>query len=170
MNPVLERWNRIPLEEAASEILSCCGSKTWALGMAARRPFAEEKSVLLASDETCRSLTDADWREAFHSHPRIGELKAPLAARPQSAAWSVEEQANLGASEDRVKSALAEANREYERRFKRIFIVSAAGKSAEEILSALRRRLNNDETTELREAAEQQRQITQGRLRKWMQP
>ena len=82
----------------------------------------------------------------------------------------VEEQANLGASEDRVKSALAEANREYERRFKRIFIVSAAGKSAEEILSALRRRLNNDETTELREAAEQQRQITQGRLRKWMQP
>jgi 2-oxo-4-hydroxy-4-carboxy-5-ureidoimidazoline decarboxylase len=169
MNPVLERWNRIPLEEAASEILSCCGSKTWALGMGARRPFAEEKSVLLASDETCRSLTEADWREAFHSHPRIGELKAPLAARPQSVAWSVEEQANVGASEDRVKSALAEANREYERRFKRIFIVSAAGKSAEEILSALRRRLNNDEATEQREAAEQQRQITQVRLRKWMQ-
>ena len=169
MNPVLERWNRIPLEEAASEILACCGSKTWALGMAARRPFAEEKSVLLASDETCRSLAEADWREAFHSHPRIGESKAPLAARPQSAAWSVEEQANVGASEERVKTALAEANREYERRFKRIFIVSAAGKSAEEILSALRRRLNNDETTELREAAEQQRQITQIRLRKWMQ-
>jgi 2-oxo-4-hydroxy-4-carboxy-5-ureidoimidazoline decarboxylase len=169
MNPVLERWNRIPLEEAASEILSCCGSKTWALGMAARRPFADEKSVLLASDETCGGLTEADWREAFHRHPRIGESKAPLAARAQSAAWSVEEQANVGASEERVKSALAEANREYERRFQRIFIVSAAGKSAEEILSALRRRLNNDQATELREAADQQRQITQIRLTKWMQ-
>ena len=122
---MLERWNRIPLEEAASEILSCFGSKTWALGMAARRPFAEEKSVLLASDETCRSLTEADWREAFYSHPRIGELKAPLAARPQSAAWSVEEQANVGASEDRVKSALAEANREYERRFKRCLLYTS---------------------------------------------
>jgi 2-oxo-4-hydroxy-4-carboxy-5-ureidoimidazoline decarboxylase len=169
MNPVLERWNRIPLEEAASEILSCCGSKTWALAMAARRPFADEKSVLLASDETCGGLTEADWREAFHRHPRIGESKAPLAARAQSAAWSVEEQANVGASEERVKSALAEANRDYERRFQRIFIVSAAGKSAEEILSALRRRLNNDQATELREAAEQQRQITQIRLTKWMQ-
>jgi 2-oxo-4-hydroxy-4-carboxy-5-ureidoimidazoline decarboxylase len=166
---VLERWNRLPLAEAASEILSCCGSKTWALGMAARRPFAEEESILLASGETCRSLTEADWREAFHSHPRIGESKAPLAAQPQAAEWSVEEQANVGSSREQVKSALAEANREYERRFKRIFIVSAAGKSAEEILSALRRRLNNDEATELREAAEQQRQITQIRLRKWMQ-
>jgi 2-oxo-4-hydroxy-4-carboxy-5-ureidoimidazoline decarboxylase len=137
--------------------------------MAARRPFADERSVLLASDEMCRCLTEADWQQAFHSHPRIGELKAPLTAPPQSAAWSVEEQANVGTSEDRVKTALAEANREYEGRFKRIFIVSAAGKSAEEILSAVRRRLNNDEATELREAAEQQRQITQNRLRKWMQ-
>ena len=75
----------------------------------------------------------------------------------------------MASSRERVKSALAKANREYERRFKRIFIVSAAGKSAEEILSALRRRLTNDEATELREAAEQQRQITQIRLRKWMQ-
>jgi 2-oxo-4-hydroxy-4-carboxy-5-ureidoimidazoline decarboxylase len=169
MNPVLERWNRLPLAAAASEILSCCGSKTWALGMAARRPFAQEKSILLAADETCRSLTEADWREAFLSHPRIGESKAPLAAQPQSAEWSVEEQANVGFSRERVKSALAEANHEYERRFKRIFIVSAAGKSAEEILSVLQHRLNNDEATELREAAEQQRQITQIRLRKWMQ-
>jgi 2-oxo-4-hydroxy-4-carboxy-5-ureidoimidazoline decarboxylase len=137
--------------------------------MAARRPFAEEKSILLAADETCWSLTEADWQEAFHSHPRIGESKAPLAAQLQSAAWSVEEQANVGSSRERVKRELAELNREYERRFKRIFIVSAAGKSAEEILSALRRRLDNDEATELREAAEQQRQITQIRLRKWMQ-
>ena len=75
----------------------------------------------------------------------------------------------MGSSPERVKRALGEANREYERRFGRIFIVSAAGKSAEEILSALRRRLNSDEATELREAAEQQRQITQIRLRKWMQ-
>jgi len=38
----------------------------------------------------------------------------------------------------------------------------------EEILANLRRRLNNDDTTELREAAEQQRQIVQIRLRKWL--
>jgi 2-oxo-4-hydroxy-4-carboxy-5-ureidoimidazoline decarboxylase len=67
------------------------------------------------------------------------------------------------------KSALADTNREYERRFNRIFIVCAAGKSAPEILEILRRRLKNDAETELHEAAEQQRQITEIRLRKWLQ-
>ena len=68
-----------------------------------------------------------------------------------------------------VKKALADANREYERRFHRIFIVCATGKSATEILSILQHRLNNDAETELREATEQQRQITEIRLRKWLQ-
>ena len=44
----------------------------------------------------------------------------------------------------------------------------ATGKSAPEILEILRRRLQNDEHTELREAAEQQRQITRIRLKKWL--
>jgi 2-oxo-4-hydroxy-4-carboxy-5-ureidoimidazoline decarboxylase len=35
-------------------------------------------------------------------------------------------------------------------------------------LDILRRRLSNDEGTELREAAEQQRQIAHLRLRKWL--
>lgn len=67
-----------------------------------------------------------------------------------------------------AKRALADSNREYERRFNRTFIVCASGKSAPEILEILRRRLRNDADTELNEAAEQQRQITQIRLRKWL--
>jgi len=47
--------------------------------------------------------------------------------------------------------------------------VCATGKAPSEILKILRRRLENDEQTELQEAAEQQRQITQIRLRKWLQ-
>lgn len=72
-------------------------------------------------------------------------------------------------AETAVKIALAEANREYERRFNRIFIVCATGKSAQEILEMLRRRLRNDAASELHEAAEQQSQITQIRLKKWLQ-
>ena len=68
-----------------------------------------------------------------------------------------------------LKAALADANREYEQRFNRIFIVCATGKSAQEILEILRRRFHNDAETELHEAAEQQRQITEIRLRKWLQ-
>jgi 2-oxo-4-hydroxy-4-carboxy-5-ureidoimidazoline decarboxylase len=65
--------------------------------------------------------------------------------------------------------ALADANQEYEQRFNRVFIVCATGKSAAEILTILRRRLNSDPETELQEAAEQQRQITEIRLKKWLQ-
>jgi 2-oxo-4-hydroxy-4-carboxy-5-ureidoimidazoline decarboxylase len=68
-----------------------------------------------------------------------------------------------------VKAALADANRQYEQRFNRTFIVCASGKSARGILGILLRRLNNDAETELHEAAEQQRQITEIRLRKWLQ-
>jgi 2-oxo-4-hydroxy-4-carboxy-5-ureidoimidazoline decarboxylase len=114
-------------------------------------------------------LPQSDWLEAFRSHPRIGESSAPKAATPQSAAWSEQEQRGIAQGDDAVRIALAEANRQYERRFNRIFIVCATGKAPEEILNILRRRLNNDETTELLEAAEQQRQITQIRLRKWLQ-
>ena len=81
------------------------------------------------------------------------------------AAVTAEQQKVTG---DAVKTALAEANRKYENRFGHIFIVCATGKSGAEILAILRRRLENDKETELREAAEQQRQITQIRLKKWL--
>jgi 2-oxo-4-hydroxy-4-carboxy-5-ureidoimidazoline decarboxylase len=115
-------------------------------------------------------LSESDWLEAFRSHPRIGESKAVTDASPQSARWSEQEQSNVANARDSATTALAEGNRIYERKFKRIFIVCATGKSPEEILNILRRRLETDERTELQEAAEQQRLITQIRLRKWLQP
>jgi 2-oxo-4-hydroxy-4-carboxy-5-ureidoimidazoline decarboxylase len=92
-----------------------------------------------------------------------------IAASQRSAAWSEQEQESVADAGDSIKIALAEGNREYERRFKRIFIVCATGKSPADILKILRHRLENDGPAELREAAEQQRQITQIRLRKWLQ-
>jgi 2-oxo-4-hydroxy-4-carboxy-5-ureidoimidazoline decarboxylase len=81
----------------------------------------------------------------------------------------MQEQKRVAEGEDSAKVALARANQDYERRFNRIFIVCATGKSPEQILAILQRRLENDEATELSEAAEQQRQITQIRLRQWLQ-
>jgi 2-oxo-4-hydroxy-4-carboxy-5-ureidoimidazoline decarboxylase len=68
----------------------------------------------------------------------------------------------------RLRPKLAQANTEYERRFNRIFIVCATGKSGPDILNILRRRLGNDDATELHEAAEEQRLITHIRLKKWL--
>lgn len=168
MSDVLSRWNFLPASAAANEILPCCGSRAWAEKITACRPLRDEESLLGASDEIWRSLPQSDWLEAFRSHPRIGESIAPKAASPQSAAWSEQEQRGVAQGDDAVRIALAEANRQYERRFNRIFIVCATGKSPEEILRIAQRRLDNDERTDLLEAAEQQRQITQIRLRKWL--
>jgi 2-oxo-4-hydroxy-4-carboxy-5-ureidoimidazoline decarboxylase len=168
MSPVLARWNRLPADQAADEILACCGSKAWARGMATGRPFSSAAELLAASDGIWSGLGETDRREAFQRHPRIGESRAPQTAGTQSAAWSVAEQQNVASAADPVKIALAEGNREYERRFGRTFLVCATGKSALEILESLRQRLQNSEETELREAAEQQRQITHIRLKKWL--
>jgi 2-oxo-4-hydroxy-4-carboxy-5-ureidoimidazoline decarboxylase len=169
MSDILAHWNATTLGAAATQILPCCGSQAWALKMAARRPFTDEASLAAASDETWCDLTESDWLEAFRSHPRIGESSEPSSSAERSVAWSVQEQKSAEHTDEAVKIALAEGNREYEQKFGRIFIVCATGKSAPEILNILRRRLQNDATTELQEAAEEQRQIMQIRLRKWLQ-
>jgi OHCU decarboxylase len=170
---ILEQWNRLPVDQATQAILPCCGSKAWAQGMSARRPLVNESALLAESNEVWRNLAHSDWMEAFHSHPRIGEPRvesSPLESPPaQSVVWSAREQRDVTDADAGVKRALADANREYEQRFGRIFIVCATGKSAREILEILSRRLKNDGETELLEAAEQQRQITELRLRKWIQ-
>ena len=67
-----------------------------------------------------------------------------------------------------IQAQVREGNRAYEAKFGRIFIVCAAGKSSAVILELLQQRMNNDPQAELLEAAEQQRRITQLRLRKWL--
>jgi 2-oxo-4-hydroxy-4-carboxy-5-ureidoimidazoline decarboxylase len=164
----LAHWNSLSPSTAALAILPCCGSHAWADALAARRPFATPQQLFTASDEIWRALPEAAWQEAFLSHPRIGEQHAP-AATAQSLAWSSAEQRAAAAPPgDLAKLALAERNRQYEERFGRIFIVCAAGKSATEILAILNRRMANSPAAELLEAAEQQRQITQLRLRRWL--
>jgi 2-oxo-4-hydroxy-4-carboxy-5-ureidoimidazoline decarboxylase len=165
---VLARWNRLPTDQAEYEILPCCGSRGWAQRMAVRRPFADEAQLLAAAEVEWRNLGDRDWDEAFCSHPRIGETRSAVTAHAQSSEWSAQEQRDAASAGDAVKTALNEANREYEERFKRIFVVCASGKTAPEILAILRRRLQNDPEMELREAVEQQQQIIELRIRKWL--
>jgi 2-oxo-4-hydroxy-4-carboxy-5-ureidoimidazoline decarboxylase len=166
-NTILENWNRLEQETATEVILPCNGSRAWAIGVVDLYPFDTVAELFAAADKVWNELPEQDWQEAFDSHPRIGEKKAK-AATAKSLDWSGGEQA-AAKLDEQTQAELAEANREYEAKFGRIFIVCATGKSAAEMLAILRGRLKNDAKTELMEAAEQQRQITQLRLRKWLQ-
>jgi 2-oxo-4-hydroxy-4-carboxy-5-ureidoimidazoline decarboxylase len=164
----LARWNALPVTEALDEILPCCGSEAWAMEMVSKRPIVGEPALFRTADEIWHGLVESDWLEAFGRHPRIGETASEKDATARSSAWSAQEQQLAVAKEDAVRVALKSANAEYEQKFGRIFIVCATGKSASEILEIVRRRLDNDEATELRQAAEEQRLIMQIRLRKWL--
>ena len=121
-----------------------------------------------AADHCWQQLPHADWLEAFRSHPRIGEQHAQKQTTATSAAWSRSEQSQMKEADAAILARMQEGHREYEARFGRIFIVCASGKNATEMLDILQRRLQNDAAAEVREAAEQQRQITNLRLKKWL--
>ena len=64
-----------------------------------------------------------------------------------------------------VAAAIAAGNAAYEDRFGRVFLIRAAGRSPEEMLAELQRRLGNDDDTEAREALGQLAEIAVLRLR-----
>jgi OHCU decarboxylase len=169
---VLARWNQLSVDDACQEIMACCGARAWAQGLTNRRPISNREDLLAAADEVWRSLGPADWMEAFRSHPRIGEPGGgngkKKGGQTRSGKWSSEEQNHITGEDAAMRSRLHELNAEYERKFGRVFIVGATGKNAAEILRSLERRLANDDQSELVEAAEQQKEITRVRLKKWL--
>jgi 2-oxo-4-hydroxy-4-carboxy-5-ureidoimidazoline decarboxylase len=150
--------DELPAAPAADALRACCGAARWVAEMVARRPYHALDAVLAEADDVWWSLEPRDWLEAFAHHPRIGERVA--------SGWAAGEQAGMHQAEDATRAALAEANREYERRFGHIYIVCATGMTADALLAAARARLDNDPETELRAAAEEQRKITRLRLEK----
>lgn len=167
MNAKLAAWNAASEAEAFNAMLACCGARRWAEAMAAARPIRSVDELSATADRLWSTMGDADWMEAFACHPRIGERMAGHTS-VQSTAWSQQEQRSVNHAEARVLGALAEGNARYEERFGFTYIVCATGKSAAEMLAILNCRLSNERDAELREAAEQQRQIMQIRLGKWL--
>ncbi len=166
----VRHFNALPDEMAQTRLQSCCASRRWCLGLVRRRPFTDLAALQSAAEEVWRGLTPDDYLEAFSAHPRIGESKTAPAQDRRSASWSGQEQARAAQASSDLLAELAEANEAYLDRFGFIFIVCASGKSAEEILGSLRRRLQNRRDSEILNAAEEQRQITRLRLEKLFLP
>jgi OHCU decarboxylase len=174
VEPGVARLNGLAATEAETELLACCGARAWAERLAAARPFADRDGLLAAAERIWWELDPADWRQAFAAHPRIGESRAvepgdgpgakPL--RRRTAQWSAEEQSGARSATASALADLAAANRDYEARFGHVFLICATGRSAEEMLAALRERMGNDPQTELSVAADEQAKITRLRLEK----
>ena len=147
------------MSEAQERLFSCFASRKWAELVAEGWPYPDLESLLGAADRAWAELEPSDWAEALAGHPRIGERGG------SSPAASEREQSGVRVAAGRTLDALAAENRLYEARFGHVFLIAAAGKSAEEILDALRERMENDPVTEARVAAEEHRKIARLRLR-----
>ncbi len=151
--------------EAETEFARTCGARRWIQAMVAARPFGDTAHLAAAAERAFDALTDADWREAFAHHPRIGDVSRLRARFAGSGELSEREQGDaLRAAHEAVLEQLLAANQRYEARHGHLFIVCASGKTAAEMLGLLLARENLEPAAELRTCALEQRKITRLRL------
>ena len=145
---------------AASLLRPCLDVDRWVDEIVDARPYRNVEDLFAAARRAADPLTGAELEAALSHHPRIGE---PAQGGSAEADLSRSEQAALKLDDD-VQRRLVEGNQAYERRFGRVFLIRAAGRSSSEILGQLQVRLDNDLDTEDLVVADQLRQIALVRL------
>ena len=153
----LARFNAMPLPQARRALLTCCSATRWAEQVATARPYASADAALRLSDAAVAALIIEDFYEALSGHPRIGARSGGGASR--------REQSGVDGGDPAVLHALQASNDAYERRFGHIYLVSATGKNAAELLGILRVRLANDPAAEWRTVRAELGKINRIRLR-----
>ena len=159
----LDDFNQAPVATLRPRLLSLTAVPAWADDLLAARPYDDVASVLAVSDAVVARLAEAEIDAALAGHPRIGERAQGL--DEESAARSAQEQAAMSRADTELQEAMTRGNADYEQRFGRIYLVAAAGRSADELLSLLRQRLGNDPVTELEVVREELARISRIRLR-----
>ena len=161
MSESLSGFNSAPRAKAVALLRPCLDIGRWCEELADGRPYASATDLVTAARSAAEPFTAAEIDAALARHPRIGERAAGAGAE---ASMSRAEQAGVDPSDAAVAAALAEGNLAYERRFGRVFLIRAAGRSAPEILQVLTERLGHSPAEEQPIIAEQLREIAILRL------
>ena len=160
--PALTELNALPARDFEELLLGCCAAPGWARRVTAGRPYTSLSGLLAAADAAWADRDGGDLDAAIAGHPRIGERRL--------SGWSAGEQAGVragaGPGAAATRTALAEGNAAYERRFGHVFLICATGRGPAEILAELNRRLAHDPATEREVAAAEIGKINALRLRK----
>ncbi|MFC5011508.1 2-oxo-4-hydroxy-4-carboxy-5-ureidoimidazoline decarboxylase [Nocardioides plantarum] len=149
----LTDFNAESHDDAVARLAPCVAIGRWAEDLATGRPYDDVAAVVAASQAHAATWTPSEVETALAGHPRIGER--PTAPGAQ-AVMSSREQAGVDRSDADVLERLRDGNARYEERFDRIYLVRAAGRSAEEMLDLLEERLTHDPATEI--------EVTRGQL------
>lgn len=157
----LDAFNRLDEAQARDALVACCASHRWAKAVAAGRPYASSHALLATADAALADLGPADLDDAMSGHPRIGDkVTGP------GGAWSRDEQGGMSEADADLEAAMTRGNRDYEARFDHVYLISASGKSAQELLDTLQQRLGNGPDAELEVVRGEFRKINRIRLAK----
>jgi 2-oxo-4-hydroxy-4-carboxy-5-ureidoimidazoline decarboxylase len=160
--PDLDFFNEQPPERAVEALRACNAAPRFAAEVAAGRPYPDVDALVARAEQVARALPWAEMAVALAAHPRIGDRVEGASSEAEA---SRREQSSVAGADDATRAALLEGNRAYEERFGHVFLIRAAGRSPEEMLAELRRRLANDAEAERRETTEQLAEITALRVR-----
>jgi 2-oxo-4-hydroxy-4-carboxy-5-ureidoimidazoline decarboxylase len=158
----LDRFNAEPVNRVLEVLHTCNAAPSFAATLAAGRPYASADALVARAEEVSRALPWNEVTAALAAHARIGDRMQGTSAE---ATASRSEQSGMTTAADSVRAAMVEGNRAYEDRFDRVFLIRAAGRSAEEMLAELDRRLANSPADERAEVTEQLAEITALRVR-----
>ncbi|NNC23473.1 2-oxo-4-hydroxy-4-carboxy-5-ureidoimidazoline decarboxylase [Salinisphaera sp. USBA-960] len=157
----LDEFNVADRDTAIAAARPCLDIPRWYEAVVDQRPYTNTAAIREQAYIAARPFSTAEIDGALVHHPRIGQRASGSGAE---ARMSAAEQANLGESSTDLEQALEAGNLDYEQRFGRVFLIRAAGRDRSEILTELRRRMDNSEATELDEIAGQLREIAITRL------
>ena len=162
----LSRFNSEPVEQAEDVLQTINAAPRFAIEVAVGRPYPDVDTLVQRAERVSRSLPWEEVAIALSAHPRIGDRVAGATAEARS---SRREQSAMAAADAELRAAILAGNRAYEHRFHHVFLIRAAGRSAEEMLAELNRRLANDVDVERAEVTEQLAEITALRVRRLME-
>lgn len=158
----LAEFNQADREAAVAVLRPCVDVTRWCDEIVEQRPFASVGALIAAASEAAAPFRADEVEAALVHHPRIGE-RADGDSR--EASMSRSEQAGVDPADAAVQQALKEGNLAYEERFGRVFLIRAAGRRADKILSSLQTRLTYTDDEEDAVVAQQLREIALLRLK-----
>ncbi len=149
-------------DRAVQALRACNAAPRFAAEVTAGRPFPDVEALVARAGEVARGLPWDEVALALAAHPRIGDRVEGTGAEAES---SRREQSSMAGADAATRDAFVDGNRRYEDRFDHVFLIRASGRTPDEMLAELERRLGNDEETERAEVTEQLAQITALRVR-----
>src|SRR5690349_20073505 len=103
----LTELNTLPAPARAEALAKCCGATAWVAQLNAAFPVADADALFQQAHNIWYNLTEADWREAFTHHPKIGDVNSLKEKFASTSQWAEGEQGAVKQASQDTLEALA---------------------------------------------------------------